>query len=33
MQVTTLTSGPEPLRAAFERDAGHVRVLVLTSPT
>jgi len=29
----TLTSNPEPLRARFNRDAGHVRVVMLAAPT
>jgi len=33
MALTVLRGGFEPLREAFNRDAGCVRVLVLTSPT
>jgi len=29
----TLTSNPEPLRARFNRDAGHVRVVMLAART
>ncbi|MBI4571627.1 MAG: hypothetical protein HY723_06715 [Chloroflexi bacterium] len=32
-RLTVLPGGIEALRQAFNRDAGHVRVLMLTSPT
>ena len=33
MTLTVLSGGIEPLRAAFDRDVGMTRLLVLTSPT
>jgi hypothetical protein len=33
MALTALSGGMEQLRTAFNRDAGRVRLLVLTSPT
>jgi len=31
--MDTLEQGLEPLRAWFEREAGHVRILAIQSPT